>query len=387
MFFIGGGSVGNKITCTRFWLPIIGIAFINMMTIVPYVDQVVFNNNSYLATVSLILGFVTTTFHLFHILAMLTPKRWIHNKPRVQTLFSPGVIRAESHIKQAAAHKISLMVDNAVDLAGSKDKDTVLETHFGQGLLAFGKLGKVYVPAGGFSWTWSRIFNGSLFKEEGIWLSARLIASNAAQFIVAVFVLIAGIQLTRRIEENYDIEEAKRQAGSYVELLFNNTVAESITSGLVANFSVILTEYLFGIGLNDTCSAGNFSDITEAGCELAGTYVSCDSNTSNDFLCTLLNSTLDTDSYIGGITALGLLNASGFDATRLVQTTHEYLTTAAEASVNSLYPTQKYMVKVPAILATIVAFLTAICLAVFYIPSVTSTTLKLVSAEDDCFSL
>lgn len=308
---------------------------------------------------------------------MVTPRRWIENRPRVQALFAAGVVRAESNIKRSAAHKLSVMMDNALTLAETKDKDTVLETHFGQGLLAFEKLGKIYTPVGGFGWTWTRIFNRSLFQEEGIWLSARLIASNAAQFIVAVFVLIAGIQITRTIEENYDVEEARRQAGAYVDLLFNNSAAETITAGMVANFSLIMTDYLSASGLNDTCTTGNFSDVSEVGCELVGNYLSCDPNGSNDYVCTLLDYSPDPTSYTDGLTALALLNASGFDANRLVQTSQEYLIAAAEASVNSLYPTQKYMVKVPAILGTTIAFITAVSLAVTYIPSVTSTTLKL----------
>jgi len=128
--FIGCGSIGNKITCRRFWVPIFGIAFINMLTIAPYVDQVVFRNNGYLPTCSLVLGFVATVFHLFHILAIMTPKRWIQDKPRLQKLFAAGVVRAESNIKLSAAHKISRMVDNALNLAESKNQDTVLATHF-----------------------------------------------------------------------------------------------------------------------------------------------------------------------------------------------------------------------------------------------------------------
>lgn len=295
--------------------------------------------------VSVILGITTAMFHLFHIFAMVIPKRWIENKPRVQALFTAGVIRAESHIKQSAAYKVSVMVDNAVDLASDKDQDTVLETHFGQGLLAYEKLGKRFTPSGGFAWTWRRIFNLSLFKEEGIWLSARLIASNAAQFIVAVFVLIAGIQLTRRIEENYDIEAAQHRVGAYVDLLFNTSVADNMTAAMVANVSLMMAEYLSVSGLNETC-AGGFNDISDA-CGYVGTYVSCDSNETTDALCSLLNSSPDSDSFADGIASFGLLEASGFDADLLVNVSQEYLATAAEASVNSLYPNQKYMVKVP----------------------------------------
>lgn len=85
----------------------------------------------------------------------------------------------------------------------------------------------------------------------------------------------------------------------------------------------------------------------------------------------------DQNSFTDGLTMLGLLNASGFDATRLVNMSQDYLQQAAQASVDSLYPTQRYMVMVPAVVGTIVAFITALSLAVTYIPSVISTTLKL----------
>lgn len=272
-----------------------------------------------MSTVSVVLGLAAAVFHLFHILAMVTPKRWIENKPRVQALFAAGVVRAESHIKQSAAQKVSVMVNNALDLAANKDRDTVLETHFGQGLLAYEKFGKRFTPSGGFAWTWRRIFNLSLFKDEGIWLSARLVASNTAQFIVCVFVLIAGIQIVRQIEENYDIEEARRQVGAYVDLLFDTSVADNFTADMVSNLTLT---YLSTSGLNETCTGGTFND------------------TISEALCSLLNSSHDSDSFTDGITALGLLDAAGFDSTRLFNTSQEYLRTAAEASVNSLYPNQ-----------------------------------------------
>ena len=378
MAFIGCGSIGNKITCRRWWLPFFGMTFAVLFTVGPYVDETVFQSKgaSYLPVVSVILGMIVGTFHLFHMLSLVTPTRWIENMPPIfQFLFTAGVVRAESHVKQSAAHKVSGMLDNALDLASDKDRDTVLETHFGQGLLAYEKHGKVYAHSGGFAWTWQRIFNLSLFRDEGIWLSARLIASNAAQFIVSVFVLIAGIQICRRIDENYDIEEARRQVGGYVDLLFNTSVADETTAGMVSEFSLIMKEYLTLSGLNDTCQAENFTDISGA-CEFVSTYVSCESNETSDALCTLLAYS-DSQSYTDGLASLGLLDAAGFDTSSLINTSQAYLSAAAEASVNSLYPSQKYMVKVPAVAGTIVAFITAISLAVTYIPSVTSTTLKL----------
>jgi hypothetical protein len=63
-----------------------------------------------------------------------------------------------------------------------------------------------------------KLFNEELFTQEGIWLSARLISSNVAQFIVNVFVLISGINLSIQASEAYDKEQAKSTAGEYIAL-------------------------------------------------------------------------------------------------------------------------------------------------------------------------
>lgn len=345
-------------------------------TIVPYVTFTLENTTSYLITVSLVLGILTCLFHLNHSISMLIPSSWLASKPRLKAFFSPGIVRAEANIKHAAAHKLSNMTDNALTLAENKDQDTVLETHFGQGLLAFEKQGKVYVRSGGVLWTWRRFYNGSLFNEEGIWLSARLLASNCAQFLVTLFVLIAGIQATKRVSQNYDIEEARRVVGGYVDLLFNNSVSNSLAARMSANFAVMVAEFLStATSLNETCANAT---LALPSCEFVGSYLSCETNGTNkeDFLCTLLDYSPVPGSLADGLTALGLLNASGFDAVRLVNMTHEYLNDTLRATVDSLYPNQKYMVMIPCMFGTIIAVLTALSLAVSYIPSVTSTTLK-----------
>jgi hypothetical protein len=267
------------------------------------------------------------------------------------------------------------MTKHALELAQDKDKEAVMETHFGQSLLAFSKAGDKFEEAGGFIWTWKRIFSGEAFREEGLWLSARLLASNMAQFLVTIFVLIAGIQLCKRVGEQYDIEAAKRQAGEYLDLLFNRSVPPELVEGLAANYSLLLADYLGNIGYNEICAARNFTDISQAGCELVGSYFQCDPDTNNDYICTLLDYANESNTV--GLLALGLLNGSGFDADYLVEVSQDALVAAAEASVDSIYPSEKYMVTVPCVIGCVVAFITAVSLAVTYIPSVTSTTLKL----------
>lgn len=381
-FFIGLGSVGNAITCKRFILPVIAILVILLFTVGPWTDALALSpETGYLTTVSMILGIVASVFHLCHIIVILVPDRWLERTRRsvvLRHLFGSGVVLAESNIKRAGAWKLNGMTKNALDLAEHKDPDAVLETHFGQSLLAFSRAGKKYQDAGGFLWTWKRIFSGELFRQEGLWLSARLLASNMSQFIVSLFVLIAGIRLTQRVSDNYDLEAAKNRAGEYVALLFNQSVAPELVEELAANYSLILADYMVNSSnYNETCAAESFTNVSQAGCELVGSYFSCDPDGSDDYLCTLLDYSANSTSDVDGLLTLGLLNASGLDADRIIETSEAALQAAAEASVDSIYPAQKYMVVVPCVLGCLAAFATAVALAITYVPSVTSTTLQL----------
>ena len=379
-FFIGLGSLGNAITCKRFYLPLIATFIILLFTVGSWTDTLV-TGTGYLPTVSMVLGIVVCVLHLCHVIVLILPENWMQwtrHSFLLEHSFGSGVVLAESNIKQAGAWKLNRMTANALDLAEHKDPDAVLETHFGQSLLAFSRAGKKFKEAGGFLWTWRRIFSGEAFRKEGIWLSARLLASNMAQFIVSLFVLIAGIGFTQRVNEHYDVDAAKNLAGDYMALLFNRSVSDELVEQLAANYSLILTEYISNSSSYDeTCATVSYANVSQAGCELVGGYFTCDPEGSDSYICTLLDYSANSTSDVDGLLALGLLNASGLDADRLVEASEAALQAAADASVDSLYPAQKYMVLIPCIIGCTVAFLTAVSLAITYIPSVMSTTLQL----------
>jgi len=140
---------------------------------------------------------------------------------------------------------------------------------------------------------------------------------------VTIFVLIAGIQLTQRASENYDVEAAKRKAGEHMALLFNRSVAPELVEELAANYSLILTDFVSNSRTyNDACATQNFTDVSQAGCELVGSYYNCDPGGSEDYICTLLGYSSNSGSDVDGLLALGLLNASGLvDADHLINTT------------------------------------------------------------------
>lgn len=140
------------------------MAVILLFTVGPWKDSLVSPEGSkYLQTVSMILGVVASFLHFCHVIVMVIPDDWMKWTKRsflFDHLFGNGVVLAESNIKRAAAFKLNCMANNALDLAKHKDPDAVLETHFGQSLLAYSRAGKKFEEAGGFLWTWKRIWSG-----------------------------------------------------------------------------------------------------------------------------------------------------------------------------------------------------------------------------------
>lgn len=236
-------------------------------------------------------------------------------------------------------------------------------------------------------WTWEKIFNGELFHQEGIWLSARLVSSNVAQFIVTIFVLVAGIRLSQTASEEYSKDQAKTTAAEYITLLFDTSVNSELSSNLVANISSHFSDFLYSTGqsgvLEGQCNSsvlqGDLGDLGQSTCDLIGGLYECDSISSVDYLCALAQQTGNAtiSSAEENLLNLGLLNASGLDVETILAASKAALHLAAESSVDSLYPAEKYMVEIPIIVGSIFAFLTAVSLAVTYIPSTSSTTLKL----------
>jgi hypothetical protein len=268
-----------------------------------------------------------------------------------------------------------------------QQKDGVLVTHFGQALQTFSQE-KKHKPAGGFVWTWKKAFNNELFRQEGIWLSARLLSSNVAQFIVSVFVLVAGFRVTGRVSAAYDKEEAKAAAGEYIALLFDLKTESGLASNLVANISSHFTAFLVSTGQNGTTVDGecngtiehsDLSSLAESACGLVGELYQCDGISGVDYFCALSESTgnFTGQTQADSLLNLGLLNASGLDVDSMLAASRSALQIAAEASVESLYPAEKYMVEIPFVIGSVLAFLTAVSLAITYIPSTTATTLKL----------
>lgn len=494
---IGAGSIGNTDSVRSFLIPLIGIACLAIVVFTPEpVSEAIDEDNTvelraqeeYLGTIAYVLFGIVALIHIRHAIILVLPSSKMN--------YRSGSVIHSSHMKKAGAFKINKMVENAMKLASEKHKESVIVTHFGQGLQNFSKQENQLEWSSGFIETARKILSGKFIYQEGIWISARIIGSNIGQFIVIVFVLIAGYSLSENIRENYTVEDAKAATSEYIGVLFDRQISDEQVQSLLINTSASLTGFLA-----TTASSGVFQqycqglptsslfDLATSACSHSDSglpFPSCSNLTSReDYLCSIAQSYEDaaaisndttgccswgdgcggdevcngsketcetlclgtflqvekeendsnekfTDNTggccswgdggcgseiwcnanrancegvcegtyikvaetiyqdraseqfrdaIGGETEalynMGLLQASGLDIESLIAVARTNLQSAAESSVDSLYPSEEWVVHTPVLIGTIVASLTALSLAVTYIPSVASTTLKL----------
>jgi hypothetical protein len=376
------GSIGNFVGCKRFWKPLTGMFVVAMIVLIPYGTSGVSSDDKYLGVTSLILGMITCSYHLSHMLSLLLPASWVKRYPRVMGWLVSSTINAERHVKHAAAHKLAIMTQNALDIVIVNDREHVMKTHFGQALHAYSTFGKKYEKIGGLIWCWKRIYSREAFKMDGLWISTRLIAANIAQYIVSLYTMLVGIRLTKHAADNYNIEAAKSYSQGILDRIMSRAVDEDLATGFSTDVSNLVGDFLWKATVPGDLGCGNASQSAEevAGsfCESVSGFFQCDQTVDVNYLCPLVES-VGLDGFDSE--RLGFLNASGFDVDFLLQTAKANLQLAADDSVDSLYPSEKYMVVVPLAIGTVVAFLTALFLAVMYMPSVMMTILKLRSGN------
>lgn len=300
--------------------------------------------NEILYVSSLILGVITSCVHFSQALSLyLSPstmkllRSWI---PAATHPFFISTISAERAVKLASARKLSNLTKNALEIVQKKSKDSMLN-HYGQALKSYETEGKKFKTVGGFLWVWRRHFNrrDPAFSREGIWIPSRMIASNIIQYVVAAYILIAGLFLTEHVANEYDQEWAKQQVDMLLESVLRSETEDEIANAVVTNVTSVVSQYLSASHASGTdFGCGDFSTTTSTQefldkyCE--GDSLQCDTTADVNYLCPLLNADdLDATSQAA------LLNASGFDEGLVRQVAYEAAQEAAENSVDSLYPT------------------------------------------------
>jgi len=110
------------------------------------------------------------------------------------TAFTPSSVIAEASIKDAAVFKLARMTKNAHEvhkICETERAEGSNETFYGRALLQFFKQAQNSKKSS-VAQIWTQIFNRTLFNEEGVWLSSRLLVGVFAQ-LVAVFLFLTTV--------------------------------------------------------------------------------------------------------------------------------------------------------------------------------------------------
>ena len=229
---------------------------------------------------------------------------------------------------------------------------------------------------GGLKWGWTSLLKGYFIARYGMWFSARIISGNLAQLIIAMLLLLGGLALTFKTAEDYEpIEDHVQEfIAPIIDFLRVLPTVDAIISTVSRFFSNFMLRHV-NIGDCPTivddlkwCTAQNITD--------------CLTN-RRDYLCalqSLSNQTIiDTQLSLADKVELQerILNATGFAADAFRAATEDHVQYFFHNSVHFLHPEQRYMVVVPLLVATVLAFLTALAIAGTMLPSAAATILKL----------
>jgi len=209
--FVVLASAGNSIYCdkgyTSLFFILVGMATMVVATVLPYfftvktffadttkVDDPVDN---FVTNLALLLGFILLLFQLKVLMVIVVPDHWRNQRAWIRRYLISGTAKKEARTKKASRFKVTAMVNNAFhmhDMPLSKSSSRLTMgprgNACGDAMLAFDSTINDREELGGILWTFRNMWNGKIFDEEGVWLHARLIASNLSQLFVALFFLI-----------------------------------------------------------------------------------------------------------------------------------------------------------------------------------------------------
>ena len=277
-----------------------------MVTAVPYASaKSEYEENQILYAASFIFGLITCAYQLSRAYALHFDTTFIVELLQMCTnsnqIFK-STVNDEKAVKQAMARKLANMIKHALDINKTKDKDSLLNSHYGQALKHYETAGKRTQTAGGLLWCWRHLLGkNELLQKDGIWIPARMISANLTQYVVAIYLLIGGFFLTARVADEYDAEWAKEYVYIHLFRPFEAGPNHQTVDEGVANLTQQMASYL------SNCT--NFN------------------STKDEPLCLLLNSSFDVSSPL-----------ELFDEDALRQTLLEVAKESAYDSVDSLYP-------------------------------------------------
>lgn len=183
---------------------------------------------------AIILGISILLSQGVDIVLMFLPQRWLDGNGLVQRLVLPGTLRQERAGKEAASFRMKQFLQNALDIVYDKSIATSSTSSSGftskgdrttSVLERFLLLPVKTESVGGVIWAWKRIWDGTIFTQEGVWLNGRLLACNFAQFtIFGIMIFFTRVFFYQQKDFFYTKEEKDYQV--YIEksseLLYGN---------------------------------------------------------------------------------------------------------------------------------------------------------------------
>jgi hypothetical protein len=156
------------------------------------------------------------------VVLMFLPQRWLDGNGLIQRLVLPGTLRQERACEEAASFRMKQMLENALDIIYDKtiaptSKDTqglTPKANSATSVLERFLLKPVKTESvGGVMWAWKRIWNGTIFTQEGIWLNGRLLACNFAQCtIFGIMIFFTRVFFYKQDKFFYSSEEMEQMA-------------------------------------------------------------------------------------------------------------------------------------------------------------------------------
>ncbi|KAI2493588.1 hypothetical protein MHU86_20946 [Fragilaria crotonensis] len=163
---------------------------------------------------ALALGCVLLLFQIKSLLYVLIPRSTWKNLPFANFWLTCEMAKSECCTKQAAAYKIKNMVDHAfaqhdgsilrkAESARVKLKASSFKSANAKAMMSFHATADHRERVGGILYTFRRMWNGSLFKEDGVFIHAGLYAMNVSQWFVVILFIIIYASLDLAIQSEY----------------------------------------------------------------------------------------------------------------------------------------------------------------------------------------
>lgn len=374
--YFGLTNIGNGIETRNPFLSLSGAIAATLFTIVPLMtpslqhgDDIV---SSILVALSLVLGGTVAVLNALDAVSLtcFRGSKWV----------IPDGIRTEELLQKASEQKVNRMVENARSLHREEILDTAIISHTGQALLNYAKYGNITSETvGGTRWAWSHILNLEIFGREGMWFSNRLISINVAQFLLSGFVAAVGLAGTILVTENYEPPDTAFNA--ILDQLFNVQVDVDRLAEVTQTVSSVVSNFIVDETPVQSFDCPSLSEPVD--CSGFDSLGDCVDARGTSWLCTVVDYTMENGPNASSTSQEGLLRGAGLNLPMINRTSADALLQSGQDAIQTLYPTEKYMIFWPLLIGTIVAFVTALSIAFVTIPSITTTTLKLRSGVID----